>query len=63
MIGAPTSHTGFKRVKVGKSKWLEVGDFFHQLHHRFFDCNYGKEEPLGTNGLGPFTMGQMRGMS
>jgi sterol desaturase/sphingolipid hydroxylase (fatty acid hydroxylase superfamily) len=21
-----------------------LGDFFHQLHHRFYDCNYGSFE-------------------
>lgn len=43
-IGAPTSHAGFEKVKVGKIGGIEVGDFFHQLHHRFFDCNYGTWE-------------------
>lgn len=43
-IGAPTSHAGFEKVKVGKRAGVEVGDFFHQLHHRFFDCNYGTWE-------------------
>ena len=53
-IGAPTSHTGFERVKVGKSKGLEVGDFFHQLHHRFFDCNYGTDETPWDEWFGTF---------
>lgn len=43
-VGAPTSHTGFEKLKVGKSAGIEVGDFFHQLHHRYFDCNYGTYE-------------------
>ncbi|RYG90341.1 sterol desaturase family protein [Loktanella sp. IMCC34160] len=42
-IGAPTSHAGFEKLKIGKGG-IEVGDFFHQLHHRFFDCNYGTWE-------------------
>ncbi|WP_287307857.1 hypothetical protein [Mesorhizobium sp.] len=21
-----------------------MGDFFHQLHHRYFECNYGGTE-------------------
>ena len=53
-IGAPTSHTGFERIKVGKSKGLEVGDFFHQLHHRFFDCNYGTDETPWDEWFGTF---------
>lgn len=43
-IGAPTSHVGFEKVKIGKFASIEMGDFFHQLHHRFFDCNYGSLE-------------------
>jgi lathosterol oxidase len=35
------SHTGFEKV-VTKDKILtEAADFHHQLHHKFFDCNYG----------------------
>ncbi|MEM7193409.1 MAG: sterol desaturase family protein [Pseudomonadota bacterium] len=40
-LGAPTSHTGFDCVKIGKYKCILLGDFHHQLHHRFFDCNHG----------------------
>ncbi len=48
-VGAPTSHTGFEKVKVGEKGAVEVGDFFHQLHHRYFDCNYGTwETPWDT---------------
>ena len=43
-IGAPTSHAGFEKVKVGTAGGVEVGDFFHQLHHKYFDCNYGTYE-------------------
>ena len=39
-IGAPTSHAGFHRLKLGSLRF-ELGDFYHQLHHRFFECNYG----------------------
>ncbi len=47
-VGAPTSHAGFERLKVGGTSGVEVGDFFHQLHHRFFDCNYGTWEGCTT---------------
>ncbi|MEO1140963.1 MAG: sterol desaturase family protein [Pseudomonadota bacterium] len=43
-IGAPTSHAGFEKLKAGKSAGFELGDFFHQLHHKYFDCNYGTWE-------------------
>ena len=39
-MNGPISHTGYDKLKVGPLK-IQVGDFFHQLHHRFFDCNYG----------------------
>ena len=40
-LGSVTSHAGFDRVKIGGGIELKFGDFFHQLHHRYFDCNYG----------------------
>ncbi len=43
-IGAPTSHAGFENIKLGKVGKFALGDFFHQLHHKFFDCNYGTWE-------------------
>jgi len=42
-LGGPISHCGYENIKVGKIS-VRVGDFFHQLHHRFFDCNYGSLE-------------------
>ena len=45
-VGAPLSHTGYDAIEVGPSR-LRVGDFHHQLHHRFIECNYGGvESPL-----------------
>ncbi|MEM9500143.1 MAG: sterol desaturase family protein [Pseudomonadota bacterium] len=38
------SHSGYEGVLIKDRKRLETGDFFHQLHHRFFDCNYGTAE-------------------
>jgi len=43
-IGAPTSHAGFEKLRLRGSIGIEVGDFFHQLHHKYFDCNYGTGE-------------------
>ena len=40
-LGAITSHTGFSDLLVKQWPLLGLGDFFHQLHHRYFDCNYG----------------------
>jgi len=39
---APTlGHTGFEDLVIkGKAK-LATGGYFHYLHHRYFECNYG----------------------
>ena len=38
------SHSGFERVIVNDKDATRAGDFFHQLHHRYFECNYGTSE-------------------
>lgn len=38
------SHSGFERVAVQGQDAVKAGDFFHQLHHRYFECNYGTSE-------------------
>jgi lathosterol oxidase len=43
-VGGPTSHCGYHRVRFGRLFSLQLGDFMHQLHHRFCDCNYGSYE-------------------
>lgn len=40
-IGAPLSHTGFERLRLHRRLEFRVGDFYHQLHHRFVDVNHG----------------------
>ena len=40
-VGAATSHTGFEGLTVRGKKQLALGDFYHQLHHKHFKCNYG----------------------
>ena len=35
------SHAGFEKVLLNDKKLVEAADFHHQLHHRFFECNYG----------------------
>ena len=39
-----TSHCGYENLLIGKNIKFRLGDFFHQLHHRFYDCNYGTFE-------------------
>ncbi len=38
------SHSGFERVIAKETEAAKAGDFFHQLHHRYFECNYGTSE-------------------
>lgn len=40
-LGAAASHSGFDRFKVGRRADVHGGDFFHNLHHRCFEVNYG----------------------
>lgn len=41
VITAITTHVGYEHLMIGDKFKFRMGDFFHQLHHRFFDCNYG----------------------
>lgn len=43
-LGAIYSHSGFDKVIIKNLETIKAGSFHHQLHHRFFECNYGSEE-------------------
>lgn len=43
-LTAATSHTVFDALLVKDKRTLELGNFHHQMHHRFFECNYGTLE-------------------
>lgn len=43
-LNPAVSHAGFEKLFVKDRKRMALGDFFHQLHHRFFECNYGTAE-------------------
>ncbi|MEO9781244.1 MAG: sterol desaturase family protein [Sedimentitalea sp.] len=43
-LGALYSHAGFDKLLVRGKATIKAGSFHHQLHHRFFECNYGSEE-------------------
>lgn len=48
-LGPAATHCGFEAVSILGGKYPRLGDFFHQLHHRFFECNYGNSEvPLDS---------------
>ena len=43
-LGAVLSHAGFDKLLFKDKEAAKAGSFFHQLHHRYFECNYGSEE-------------------
>lgn len=43
-LGAIFSHAGFDKLLVRYKEAINAGSFHHQLHHRYFECNYGSEE-------------------
>ena len=53
-LTAATSHTGFESLLVKDKKWLALGTFHHQMHHRYFECNYGNLEVPWDKWFGSF---------
>lgn len=45
-LTAPTSHSGYDKLapSADATDGAALGDFYHQLHHRYFECNYGEPE-------------------
>ncbi len=37
-------HVGFENVVVNGKTKIPAGSYFHQLHHRYFECNYGEPD-------------------
>jgi sterol desaturase/sphingolipid hydroxylase (fatty acid hydroxylase superfamily) len=56
-LTAATTHTGFEGVVFGGKKRLALGTFHHQMHHRFFECNYGGLEIPCDTWAGSFNDG------
>ena len=40
-LSAATTHTGYQGIVLNNRLILPLGTFHHQLHHRYFTCNYG----------------------
>jgi len=53
-VAGPTSHCGYHEVRLTRFFSLKLGDFMHQLHHRYFDCNYGSYETPWDKIFGSF---------
>ena len=56
-LSPPFSHSGYEQVLVRDKQRLRVGDFFHQLHHRYFECNYGTIDMPWDRWFGSFDNG------
>lgn len=53
-LTAATSHTGFEGMVVQDKTRLALGTFHHQMHHRYFECNYGNLEVPWDKWFGSF---------
>ncbi|AXI53755.1 desaturase [Sulfitobacter sp. JL08] len=53
-LTAATSHTGFENLLVKDRKRLALGTFHHQMHHRYFEVNYGNLEMPWDKWFGSF---------
>jgi len=53
-LTAATSHTGFEGLVVKDRNRLALGTFHHQMHHRYFECNYGNLEVPWDKWFGSF---------
>jgi len=53
-LTAATSHTGFEGLVVKDKSRLALGTFHHQMHHRYFECNYGNLEVPWDKWFGSF---------
>ncbi len=60
-LGAPSSHSGYEAIWVKDKSRLVIGSFFLQLHHRYYECNYGGVEMPWDRWLGTFHDGSEEG--
>lgn len=57
------SHAGFEGLVLHEKRRMDLGDFFHQLHHRYFECNYGTAEVPWDALFGSFHNGTPEAMT
>ncbi len=53
-LSAATTHTGYQGIVSNGKLVLPLGTFHHQLHHRYFTCNYGGLEMPWDQWTGSF---------
>ena len=54
MLGATSSHSGYEAIWAKDRQALLLGAFFHQLHHRYYECNYENAEMPWDRVFGTF---------
>ena len=57
VFNAVIAHSGFEGLVFKGKKVANTGRFHHQLHHRFFECNYGNAEMPWDRWFGTFNDG------
>lgn len=60
-LSAATTHSGYEGVFIRNKKRLAMGTFHHQMHHRYFECNYGSLEIPWDKFFGSFHDGTEAG--
>ncbi|MCH1585140.1 MAG: sterol desaturase family protein, partial [Flavobacteriales bacterium] len=55
--GAAMTHTGYEALLIKDKRQLELGTFYHTLHHRYYECNYGNQEMPWDRWFGTFHNG------
>ena len=53
-LTAATTHCGYQGILVNNRLRLVLGTFHHQMHHRYFECNYGGLEIPWDKWMGSF---------
>ena len=56
-IGANTSHAGFEALTLRGKPVIYLTSYFHQMHHRYYDCNYGNPLIVGDKWFGSYHNG------
>ena len=41
VFNATMSHTGYEKILLTDDVGIESNSYFHYLHHKYFECNYG----------------------
>lgn len=45
-LGPALGHLGFDRIVTGDKKSMSTENYFHYLHHKYFEVNYGNSDRL-----------------